>query len=403
MTTDDKQNQGTDNRDVIEEVTEEVVQVGRPWLGIAIACVVAAVLLVILAIPGILLFPRPPASDDRLVAAQRDANDALEERLRELRMLAENAVCVEGGTLYGDSGNGLTLTPLDAALRPPAPRIESLPAPPEAVPPGSPDGSLVGLMDRSTALVLAPSADGSGVGTGTGFFVAPGVLVTNRHVVEQGSGTALVINHEAGTAMEATVAAMTPNSDFGQPDFAILTVPGAESLPHLSIAQEVERMQPVIAAGFPGLVTETDESFRQLMSGDLSSAPEVSFTDGIVTARQGGAGVELILHSAAISPGNSGGPLIDMCGNVVGVNTFVRSEETFRRMNYALSHDVLAEFLAANGVAMRRPAEACQPPAASPPAPSLPMPEGGAGGAPAPEAEAGAGADAAPSAPAASE
>lgn len=358
----------------VQQVPTEVVHIGRPWLGVAVACVIAALILIFLVIPGILLFPQPTINDDRFVQAQREGNRALEERILELRRITERAVCVRGGTIFQTGADGLSLTPLEAALRPPAPPLDRLPAATEAMPPGGAPTSLVSLMDRATAFVVVPSADGEGLGTGTGFFIAPDLVVTNRHVIEKNNGEVFVINVTVGEPIRATVVASTPNSDIGSPDFALLKLPTARAAAFLTVAPGVERMQPVFAAGFPGLVTETDVGFRRLIDGDMSSAPEVSFTDGIVTARQSGAGADLLLHSAAISPGNSGGPLIDICGRVVGVNTFVRSEETYRRMNYALSHKSLTDFLKSAGVTPRTAAGPCAPDTAATLAPARPGP-----------------------------
>jgi S1-C subfamily serine protease len=76
--------------------------------------------------------------------------------------------------------------------------------------------------------------------------------------------------------------------------------------------------------------------------------PELSVADGIVTSQQtvqGGASAgRLLFHTAPLAKGNSGGPLVDYCGAVVGVNTFVRLSE-FRNLNIALSANDLRRFL----------------------------------------------------------
>ncbi|MFD2855220.1 trypsin-like peptidase domain-containing protein [Seohaeicola zhoushanensis] len=81
----------------------------------------------------------------------------------------------------------------------------------------------------------------------------------------------------------------------------------------------------VVAAGYPGDVLETDAAFAALKAGDLAAVPGLTVTDGIVnTEQQLAPGTHVLMHSAALSSGNSGGPLVDMCGRLVGVNTFVR-------------------------------------------------------------------------------
>jgi S1-C subfamily serine protease len=86
-------------------------------------------------------------------------------------------------------------------------------------------------------------------------------------------------------------------------------------------------------------------------------------TQGIVTVFQDSpSGNKLVLHSADISPGNSGGPLADTCGRVVGVNTFIKtSTEQQMRLNFALKSDSLLSFLKANGVTLQPEDTSCSP------------------------------------------
>lgn len=354
---------------VTEETVTEVVHVGRPWLGLAVACGILAAILLFLLIPGVLLYPRAPVDEDAILEAQREVNRGLEDRIRQLRQVADRAVCTRDGRYFGRSPDGTGIKPLDAGLPPPPAPIAGLRPTPDATAPGTSASSLVEVMDHTTVLVIAPSGDG--VEMGTGFFVAPGKVLTNRHVVEGARDRIMVFNRDVSAPMPATVAAKSENSEFGHPDFALLDVPAGARQPFLTVARGVERLQQVIAAGYPGLITETDERFHKLMAGDFSSIPEVSFTEGVVTARQSGSGADLVLHSAAISPGNSGGPLVDRCGRVVGINTFIRAEETYQRMNYALSHEAILAFLSSSGVEARTASDACSAPAPAPVAPSV--------------------------------
>ncbi len=62
-------------------------------------------------------------------------------------------------------------------------------------------------------------------------------------------------------------------------------------------------------------------------------------------------GTHTVGHSAEISPGNSGGPLVDECGRVVGVNTFAVVDGA--QAKYALSSADLAAYLKQNGITAR--------------------------------------------------
>ncbi len=311
---------------------------------------------------------------------QRENNRALEERIQELLGLSEQAVCRDEGRLYGTAPGEAGLTPLETrpgALTPP---LHELPAPVDEATAGGPQStSLVSLLDTATALIIAADPAEEGIGMGTGFFITPNHIVTNLHVISDPPRPEIfVVSPSLSEPTRATVVARSPNHDIGKPDFAVLSLPGAGSPTTLSLVEGATRLDNVIAAGFPGVVTQTDENFARLMSGDFSAIPTVSFTEGIVTAIQNPSGSELILHSAAVSPGNSGGPLVDRCGRVVGVNTFVISEETYRRVNYALSAAELGHFLDANGLTAKIATAPCALPASpSPsdagiPAPSAP-------------------------------
>ena len=109
---------------------------------------------------------------------------------------------------------------------------------------------------------------------------------------------------------------------------------------------------------------ETDPHYRALLEGDPAAVPELTAQSGAVTVVQTfPTGSEIIIHSADISPGNSGGPLVDSCGRVVGVNTFVNPDQqgTLRRLNFALHARELERFLDGAGVPYRASDGACQP------------------------------------------
>ena len=87
------------------------------------------------------------------------------------------------------------------------------------------------------------------------------------------------------------------------------------------------------------MILDTDVNFQALANGDLSAIPQMAVTQGVVTVIQGrGTGpADHRRHTAKISPGNSGGPLVDSCGRVVGINTFIRvQQETASSLDYAI-------------------------------------------------------------------
>jgi serine protease Do len=223
-------------------------------------------------------------------------------------------------------------------------------------------------------LLLGAGRGGQSGGLGSGFFVAPGLLVTNRHVVEQFDPEKIfVTNKLLGGVRRATVRATTPSSDFGEPDYALLAVENAPTVQPLGLTRVANRLDEVVAAGYPGSVIEADSQFRALIAGDASAIPEMVATNGLISAIQMiREGRPIIPNTASISAGNSGGPLVDRCGRVVGVNTFGRIDpQKAEKINYAQKSDTLIDFLKSQNIPAAELSGPCQ---AAAPQPALMMP-----------------------------
>jgi len=184
-----------------------------------------------------------------------------------------------------------------------------------------------------------------------------------------------VVNDTFSSPAEARI--VTTDGPFEQTggDFAILEVPGANAAYFSLLDAGIEvKGQAVIAAGYPMDIVGDDVRFQDLMEGRATEAPDLVITNGTVnTEQQIFRDITVLIHSASISRGNSGGPLVDMCGRVVGMNTFV-SEQSFRFLNIAQSMAGLREFLESSGVELSYEATACSP-VVLPVAPAEPAPE----------------------------
>ena len=216
----------------------------------------------------------------------------------------------------------------------------------------APPPSTVGeLMEQATVLILASTPDG--VSFGTGFFVAPGIIATNRHVVHSKSAEILVGNKILGGMHEATVLAI---SDDPARDYALIKLPIAVGVaPTLSIADKASRTEHISSWGFPGLITAADPKFNALLEGDPSAVPEVVYSEGVVSAVLDRT-PPFIMHTAQISQGNSGGPLINSQGTVLGINTLIRtSDQSSAQANIALPGGDLKLFMRENGVTPTAP------------------------------------------------
>jgi S1-C subfamily serine protease len=164
----------------------------------------------------------------------------------------------------------------------------------------------------------------AGQGLGTGFLVSKdGYLLTNAHVVTNDLGrdaasVVAVFRAASGASpSDARVTATIVGSDLGS-DIAVLKIdPGeAPSLHVLPLAtgETVQVGEPVVAIGNPlGLSFTLTSGIVSATGRNLRSPNDSVIPDGIQT-------------DAAINSGNSGGPLIDSAGRVIGVNTQIISQ-----------------------------------------------------------------------------
>jgi len=294
---------------------------------------------------------------------QREQNAALEKEIEARRRLLAGNVCVADPAQLPRLGpDGAAAVPLGAVA--PAPGSQAF------------QGTLAELLTQAVVLVIAPgSGPDDGTSTGSGFFVAPNLIATNRHVIEDADPNEIVVtSKKLGRITRARVVASTPNSEIGSPDIALLRVEGATGIQPLAFSTTAAPLDQVIAAGFPGLLMQSDEAFARLRRGDASAVPEVILTDGRINAIQSAAGgMKIMPHSAAVSGGNSGGPLADACGRVLGINTFITANrEQVVHANYAQKADGIVAFLQQNGADVANLTGPCAP--GAPPAPAAPAP-----------------------------
>jgi S1-C subfamily serine protease len=186
-------------------------------------------------------------------------------------------------------------------------------------------------------------------GVGTGFVIDPGgYILTNNHVVIGGTGrvsNAIRVTLSDGSVLPATVVGTDPKSDL-----AVVKVDksGLQALPFAEL-NNVLIGQDVVAIGYA----------LDLTGGE---GPSFSVTRGIVSQKNRGIseGDSTILGAiqtdAAINHGNSGGPLLDMFGEVVGINTALAPDPTTggtaSGIGFAVGSDVakaVSEEIMANG------------------------------------------------------
>jgi S1-C subfamily serine protease len=184
----------------------------------------------------------------------------------------------------------------------------------------------------AVSLAAGLPAQAESVRTGSGFGVAPGVVVTNAHVVD--GCRALRVVH-GGQARDGRVLAIDRDQDLA----AVRTdLPVPATLP-LRATPALRLGESVVAFGFP-------------LAGSLSQ--EGNLTTGNVSALAGLRDDARHLQiTAPVQPGNSGGPLLDEGGNVIGVITAKldavaiakRTGDIPQNVNFAVKGQELERFL----------------------------------------------------------
>ena len=218
------------------------------------------------------------------------------------------AFTVLGGVVGGyialhTEGNGLSDSSYSLGSAPPT--VTNRPA-----------SSVAGIAARDTpAVVMIKVNDGQG--TGSGFLIQGGYIVTDNHVVTLDglvTAPALRVIFSNGQSVRGEIVGHDPYSDI-----AVMKAVGVKHLPALSLGDSnaVAVGDPVIAIGSPlgladtvtsGIVSAVDRAVQP--TGTIGNTTPQAFFDAIQT-------------DAPINPGNSGGPLVNARGQVIGVDAAI--------------------------------------------------------------------------------
>jgi hypothetical protein len=170
-------------------------------------------------------------------------------------------------------------------------------------------------------VVPAVAAITAGNSRGTGFFIAPDQVLTNQHVVDGQTSVRLQVGEASYTAWVITTSSAT--------DLAVLKV------------LNPSRTQPVLRMG---TVSSARVGQEVIAVGSALGVLSNTVTRGIVSAVRRAGSVTLVQTDAAVNPGNSGGPLVDRNGVVIGVNS-MRAAQGAEGVAFAVAIDHASQLL----------------------------------------------------------
>jgi S1-C subfamily serine protease len=175
-----------------------------------------------------------------------------------------------------------------------------------------------------------------------------GYAETNDKVLGNQVGTPIIQNIQVyepaatsglptSTQLPATVEADEP---FANGDVALLQVHTTQPLPVLQVAtQEPSAGDELTAVGYPSAVTNVTDATL-----------DPSFETGHMNSLQTRDGLPVIQFDAGLSPGMSGGPVVNTQGQVIGINSFRNSTET-QQFNFAADLSTVHSFFSSHSVA----------------------------------------------------
>ncbi len=178
-------------------------------------------------------------------------------------------------------------------------------------------------------------SSGNEAGSGSGIVLdKDGHILTNNHVVSLGSEETITVNFNDGSTVKATVVGTDPVTDL-----AVIKVPGSDELVPAAIGKSADLRvgQSAVAVGSPfGLNATVTSGIVSALNRPVS-VPKASpqqpqqqenpfgFGQRQQQAPDDSTTYPAIQTDAAINPGNSGGALVNLSGQVVGINSSIRT------------------------------------------------------------------------------
>ena len=171
-------------------------------------------------------------------------------------------------------------------------------------------------------------------GSGSGFFVSnDGYLATNYHVIEDAKE--IEVSYNNGTEILSYSAEIIQSDPTN--DLAILKINDSEFKKSLKIPYNLKTRSAdvgseVFALGYPMALSGMGE--------------DIKFTDGKISSKTGFNGdIRLYQTTTPIQPGNSGGPLFDYDGNLIGINSSKISSDIADNVSYSIKSSYLGNLM----------------------------------------------------------
>ena len=167
------------------------------------------------------------------------------------------------------------------------------------------------------------------VSSGTGTVIsADGYIVTNAHVISNSRAYAVKVVMNSGESYRAKVIGYDTWTDL-----AVIKIDAKDLTPvEFGDSELIEIGQDVIAIGSPG-----GEKFRNSLTKGIVSAVDRELSINKY--------VRYIQSDAAISPGNSGGPLCNIYGQVIGINTAKTTATNYEAMTFSIPSSTVKEIV----------------------------------------------------------
>jgi putative serine protease PepD len=186
----------------------------------------------------------------------------------------------------------------------------------QAAPVSAPDGSVQSAASKVLpSVVKIAVATSQGEATGSGIVISKdGLIVTNNHVVSgAGQGAKISVMLNDGRVVSATIKGTDPLTDL-----AVIHADATDLTPAtLGQSGKLAVGQGVVAIGSPfGLEATVTSGIVSALNRPVTSGDEQQDSTTVFPAVQ---------TDAAINPGNSGGALIDLAGQVVGINSAIKT------------------------------------------------------------------------------